>query len=44
MGSTVAGQEGADSETVPEGTATDASMELEVLTERLTTNTDDKAS
>jgi hypothetical protein len=44
MGSTVTREEGADFETVPEGTATDASMELELLTERLTSSTDAKAS
>jgi hypothetical protein len=44
MASTVTGQEGADFETVPEGTATDASMEPELLTERLTTSADAKAS
>ena len=43
MGSTISGQEDADFETIPEGTATDASMEPELLTERLTTHADAKA-
>jgi hypothetical protein len=44
MGSTVTGQEDADFETLPEGTVTDASMGPELLTERLTTSADAKAS
>ena len=43
MGSTVTGQEDADFDTIPKGTATDASMEPELLTERLTTSADAKA-
>jgi hypothetical protein len=43
MGSTPTGQEDADFETIPEGTATDASMDPELLTERLTTSADAKA-
>jgi hypothetical protein len=43
MGSTVTGQEDADFETIPEGTVTDASMEPELLTERLTTSADAEA-
>ena len=44
IGSAVSGQEGADFETISEGTTTDVSMEPELLTERLTTSVDAKAS
>ena len=43
MGSAASGQKDADFETSPKGTATDASMEPELLTERLTTSAEAKA-